>query len=77
MVIYRRIRDLREDHDLRQRELAELLNCTQACYSYYESGRLEIPIEALSQLADFYNTSIDYLVGRTDDPRPYPKRKSP
>lgn len=74
-MAYQRICDLREDRDLRQRELAAYLNCTQACYSYYESGTLDIPTEVLCKLADFYHTSTDYLLGRTDDPAPYPKSK--
>ena len=67
--MYRRIRDLREDKDLKQEDLAKLLNCTQACYSNYENGRRDIPTEVLKALADFYNVSIDYLLER-----PYPKR---
>lgn len=72
--MYRRIRDLREDKDLKQEDLAKLLNCTQACYSNYENGRRDIPTEVLKALADFYNVSIDYLLERTNDKRPYPKR---
>ena len=72
--MYRRIRDLREDKDLKQEDLAKLLNCTQACYSNYENGRRDIPTEVLKALADFYNDSIDYLLERTNDKRPYPKR---
>lgn len=61
-----RIRDLREDSDLNQTQLAKLLNVSQTTYSRYENGVLDIPNEALIKLADFYNTSIDYLLGRTD-----------
>lgn len=61
-----RIRDLREDSDKKQRELAEYLHIDQSTYSDYETGRINIPIEALISLADFYNTSIDYIVGRTN-----------
>ena len=64
--MYRRLRDLREDRDLTQRALAELLHVSQATY---ESGGLDIPSGALIALARFYNTSIDYLVGLSDDPR--------
>lgn len=64
--MYRRIRDLREDNDLKQSDLAKLLKCTQVCYSYYENGQRDIPTDVLIKLADFYNTSIDYLLGRTD-----------
>ena len=71
--MYRRLRDLREDRDLTQRALAELLHVSQATYSRYESGGLDIPSGALIALARFYNTSIDYLVGLTNDPEPkYP-----
>lgn len=73
--MYRRIRDLREDRDLFQKDLAEYLNCTQVCYSNYEIGKRDIPTEVLSKLAEFYNTSTDYLLGRTDEKKPYPKSK--
>lgn len=69
--MYRRLRDMREDKDLPQRALAELLHVSQATYSRYESGALDIPSEALIALACFYETSIDYLVGLTDEPLPY------
>ena len=72
--MYRRIRDLREDRDLKQEDLARLLNCTQACYSNYENGRRDIPTETLNQLADFYGVSVDYLLGRTNVKTPYPKK---
>lgn len=74
-MFYRRIRDLREDNDLKQQTLANYLNCTQVCYSYYERGTHDIPTEVLCKLADFYSTSTDYLLGRTDDPTPYPDTK--
>lgn len=69
-----RIRDLREDHDYTQMELAELLHVSQSTYSRYESEALEIPHPALCRLADFYGTSVDYLLGRTDNPAPYSKK---
>lgn len=72
--IYTRIRNLREDNDLHQEELAKLLHCTQACYSNYENGKGDIPTEVLSALADFYNVSTDYLLGRTNERKPYPKK---
>ena len=73
-TMYQRIRDLREDKDLKQDDLAKVLNCTQACYSNYENGRRDIPTEVLSTLADFYGVSVDYLLGRTDTKTPYPKK---
>ena len=66
-----RLFELREDNDLKQRELAALLNCSQGCYSYYELGRREIPLALLMKLADFNKTSVDYLLYRTDNPAPY------
>lgn len=71
-----RIRELREDKDLTQREIAQILSCTQQTYSRYESGEIVIDINNLIKLASFYNTSIDYLVGITDETKPYSKRKS-
>ena len=66
--MYKRIRDLREDNDLKQRELAEYLNCAQVCYSRYELGERDIPTDVLIKLAKFYNTTTDYLLGLTDKP---------
>lgn len=74
-MVYRRIRDLREDNDLKQQTLADYLNCTQVCYSCYERGVHDIPTDVLCKLADFYATSTDYLLGRTNDPTPYPDTK--
>lgn len=74
--MYRRIRDLREDRDLSQREMAEYLNCTQVCYSYYELGKRDIPTEVLISLSLFYNTSVDYLLGLTNVREPYPRRRN-
>ena len=73
--MYRRIRDMREDHDLYQRDLAEYLQCSQVCYSNYETGKRDIPTEVLLRLADFYGTSVDYLLGETEEPRRYPKQR--
>ena len=66
-----RIRDMREDRDLKQKEIAEYLMCDQSLYSKYERGERYIPLEYMIRLAQFYKTSVDYLVGLTDDPRPY------
>ncbi len=72
--MYPRIRDLREDRDLKQEDIAKLLNCTQACYSNYENGRRDIPSDAWNTLAEFYGVSVDYLMGRTTEKKPYPKK---
>lgn len=69
--MYRRIRDMREDHDMNQTELAKKLNMSQTGYSKYETGENDIPTKILIRLADIYDTSVDYLLGRTDDPRRY------
>ena len=68
-----RIRDLREDADLSQQEIADLLNVSQTTYSRYECGVLDIPYQSLIILAQYYKTSVDYLVGLTDNRRPYSK----
>lgn len=70
MAFYRRIRDMREDHDLTQKEVAERLRMKQPQYFRYEQGYRDIPTDILIQLADMYETSIDYLLGRTDNPAP-------
>ncbi|MCF2558169.1 MAG: helix-turn-helix domain-containing protein [Bacteroidales bacterium] len=69
---YPRIRSLREDADLLQKDLAAYLNCTQVCYSRYELGKRDLPTEVLIALARFYGTSTDYLLGLTDRRSPYP-----
>lgn len=69
--MYQRLRDLREDRDLTQQALADLLNISQTTYSRYESGTLDIPSISLIKLAKFYHTSIDYLLGLTDNMKPY------
>ena len=71
--IYNRIRALREDHDLRQIEIAKILNMSQTGYSKYETGENDIPTRILIKLARFYNTSVDYLLGITDETIPYKK----
>lgn len=64
--MYPRIRDLREDYDLTQREMGEILSCSQRVYSNYERGDLDIPTDILIKLAKFYHTSTDYILGLTD-----------
>lgn len=66
-----RLKDLREDHDLKQEYIAKILNISQTNYSKYELEKVNIPISSLIVLADFYNTSIDYLIGLTDEIKPY------
>ncbi len=68
-----RLRELREDRDLYQKDIAKLLNIDQSNYSKLELEKLNIPVEILKKLSDFYNTSIDYLLYRTDKREPYPK----
>ena len=68
-----RLKNLREDYDLTQSQISTLLNISQVAYSYYELGKRSIPLELLSKLADFYHTSIDYILYRTDEIAPYPK----
>lgn len=65
-MIYRRIRDLREDKDLTQAKMGEILSCSQRVYSNYERGELDIPTEILIKLADFHDVSVDYLLNRTN-----------
>ncbi len=68
-----RLKEIREDKDLKQETIAEFLKIHQVVYSRYETGVRLIPIDKLSKLADFYNTSIDYLLGKTNIRKPYPK----
>lgn len=70
-----RIRDLREDNDLKQQEIADYLMCDQSLYSKYERNERELPLEYAAKLADYYGVSIDYLLYRTDEKKPYPKIK--
>ncbi|MBQ6950756.1 MAG: helix-turn-helix transcriptional regulator [Clostridia bacterium] len=70
-IPYPRIRDLREDHDWKQAALADRLGISQTRYSKYEIGTCEIPVSILIQLAQIYNTSIDYLLGQTNNPNRY------
>ena len=73
MIMYERIRNLREDEGMTQTEIATYLNCSQRIYSNYERGEVDIPTEILIKLADFHNTSTDYLLNRTNRKKPYPK----
>ncbi len=68
---YRRIRDLREDHDMTQQQVADILKCDRTQYLRYEKGYRDIPTDFLCRLAKLYNTSTDYILELTDDPRPY------
>ena len=72
-MYFRRLRDLREDHDFLQKDIAEILGIDQTVYSRYERGFQTIPLQHLLTLADFYKTSTDYLLDRTDNPKPYKK----
>ena len=74
--MYQRIRDMREDRDLLQKDLAAYLRCTQTCYSHYELGKRDVPTDVLIALAAYYKTSVDYLLGLTDETKPYPRRKT-
>ena len=67
--MYKRIRDLREDHDLTQKKLADELNCSQQIYSNYELGQRDIPTDILIKLALYYNVSTDYILGLTQNPK--------
>ena len=75
MPMYPRIRDLREDADWNQTRVADYLGMSQTGYSKYETGENDIPTEVLLKLADLYDTSVDYLLGRTNERKPYPKVK--
>ena len=69
--MYRRIRDLREDHDLTQKKMAAYLKCSQQVYSNYELGQRDIPTDTLIRLSKFYDVSVDYILGLTDNPKRY------
>lgn len=68
LSMYKRIRDLREDKDMTQKQLAEILSCSQRVYSNYERGELDIPTEILIKLSLFHGVSVDYILGLTDKP---------
>lgn len=70
-----RLRDFREDRDISQQKMAELLNVAQTTYSDYERGKINIPLDTLRKLALFFDTSIDYLLELTDESKPYPRKK--
>ncbi|MBQ8892659.1 MAG: helix-turn-helix transcriptional regulator [Bacilli bacterium] len=70
----KRLRDLREDKDLTQNDLAKMLGCSQTTYSRYETGQTSVPNDILNKLADFYDVSLDYLFARTDVKKPYKRR---
>ena len=72
--VYHRIRALREDHDLTQKEISKILNMSQTGYSKYETGENDIPTKILIQLAKYYHTSVDYLLGITDISKPYEQK---
>lgn len=72
-MYYNRLREIREDKSLTQSDIAKVLNTTQQQYSKYELGIQVLPLEKINILANYYNTSIDYLIGRTDERKPYPK----
>lgn len=73
--MYQKIRDLREDKDLTQTQIAKILNCSQKIYSNYERGEVDIPTQVLIKLAEFHGTSVDFLLGLTDEKRPYPRKR--
>lgn len=74
-AIQLRIRELREDRDIPQKEVSALLMCDQSLYSKFERGKRELPLRMAAELAQYYGVSVDYLIGLTDIPEPYPRRK--
>lgn len=70
-----RIREIREDRDISQKEISGLLMCDQSLYSKYELGKRELPLRIAAELAKYYGVSVDYLIGLTDIPEPYPRRQ--
>ncbi len=70
-----RLKDIREDRDIKQKELADYLHIKQNTYSQYENEQRGMPIDILIRLADYFNTSTDYILGRTNEKKPYPKSK--
>lgn len=73
-MLIKRLKELREDNDLKQEDIAKILNCKQQAYSNYEIGKRDLPYEMLMCLADYYETSTDYILGLTDIKKQYPKR---
>jgi len=74
-MYYPRLKDLRTDRDMKQKEIAAVLGIDQRVYSNYETGKREIPVRHLLKLADYYNVSTDFILGRTNETKPYPKKK--
>ena len=74
--LYKRLEDLRIDHDKTQREIADVLSCKREVYRRYERGIREIPVWAVVILSQYYNTSVDYILGLTDERKPYPKGRN-
>ncbi len=72
-MVIKRLKDLREDNDLSQRELCEMIKYKQQTYSYYETGNRTLPYDLLIKLANFYSTSTDYILGITNEKKPYPR----
>ena len=72
---FKNLRAIREDRDIKQKDIAKILNVSQNTYSQYETGLLDFSAKMLIQLADFYGTSVDYLLGRTNQKEPYPPKK--
>lgn len=73
--MYKRIRDLRKDRHLTQKQIGQILNMSQTGYNQYEIGKNDVPTKILIELAKFYNTSIDYILELTDEQKPYPRKK--
>ena len=76
VMIVEKLRDIREDKDLLQKDIAAILNVSQQTYSRYETGEISIDKDSLIKLANYYNTSVDYLLDLTDERKPYPRKKS-
>ena len=74
-MYFKRLEDLRIDHDLTQKQVGAILTCDRIVYGRYERGEREIPAWALIKLAAHYKVSVDYILGLTDDPKPYPRAK--
>ena len=73
-MLCERIKELRVDRDMSQKDLADALNVTRSAYSNYENGLREVPLEVVAQIAKFYGTSVDYILGLTDVAEPYPRK---
>lgn len=75
-MYFKRLKDIREDHELTQTQIAKILNMKQQQYARYENGVNEIPFEHIIKLAKYYNVSIDYLANLTDETKPYPQKSN-